>query len=269
MRVSAGIAVLLTACSLSPAQSPSKRPAAAKAAAAPDPPRLTIGPKLPSEPKSATEKLTYDVEWRLIHAGTVVFETQKSHGDLRIDSAGMVSTLVKIHDTYTSDFEDGFCGTSSILDSQEGKHHHEAKVTFDRARSRATYLERDVLKDSVRHSGEIETPNCVHEVAGALLKLRSMTIDPGQSATIPMSDGRRWAQVKVEAQDREDIKTPAGAFKTIRYEAYLLNGVIYTRKGRVQVWLTDDARRLPVQIRLRMNFPIGSVTLQLQKEEHP
>ena len=48
----------------------------------------------------------------------------------------------------------------------------------------------------------------------------------------------------------------------------LLNGVIYPRKGRVFVWLTDDARRLPVQIRLRMQFPIGTVTLRLQKEEH-
>src|SRR5690349_8843751 len=84
---------------------------------------------------SGTERLTYNAEWRLVHAGTVVFETQKSHAELRIESAGMVSTLVKIHDIYTSDFEDGFCGTSSVMDSQEGKRHHEVKVTFDRARN--------------------------------------------------------------------------------------------------------------------------------------
>jgi hypothetical protein len=39
--------------------------------------------------------------------------------------------------------------------------------------------------------------------------------------------------------------------------------------GRVFVWLTDDDRRLPVQIRVRMNFPLGTVTLELEKEEHP
>ncbi len=60
-----------------------------------------------------------------------------------------------------------------------------------------------------------------------------------------------------------------GSFKTVRYEAFMLNGVIYTRKGRVELWLTDDAGHLPVQIRLRMNFPVGTVTLQLEKEEHP
>jgi hypothetical protein len=75
--------------------------------------------------------------------------------------------------------------------------------------------------------------------------------------------------VKVEAQERERIKTSAGTFNTVRYEANLLNGVVYSRKGRAFIWLTDDDRKLPVQIRLRMNFPLGTITLDLEKEEHP
>jgi hypothetical protein len=46
-----------------------------------------------------------------------------------------------------------------------------------------------------------------------------------------------------------------------------MNGVVYSRKGRVFIWVTDDARRLPVQIQLRMSFPVGTVTLHLLKEE--
>jgi len=103
-------------------------------------------------------------------------------------------------------------------------------------------------------------------VLGGILALRGLTIEPGQSAQVPMSDGRRAAQVKVDAQEREDVITPAGTFKTIRYEANLMNGVVYPRKGRAFVWVSDDARRIPVQIRLRLAFPIGTVTLQLDKE---
>jgi hypothetical protein len=33
------------------------------------------------------------------------------------------------------------------------------------------------------------------------------------------------------------------------------------------VWLTDDRRKLPVQIRVRMQFAIGTITLQLEKHE--
>ena len=46
----------------------------------------------------------------------------------------------------------------------------------------------------------------------------------------------------------------------------LFNGVIFRRKARLFIWLTDDARRLPVQIQVRMPFYLGTVTLQLEKE---
>ena len=72
-----------------------------------------------------------------------------------------------------------------------------------------------------------------------------------------------------QAQKKETIKTPAGNFSAVRYEVLLMNGVIYNRSGRIFVWLTDDERRLPVQIRIRLQVLIGTVTLQLAKEEHP
>jgi hypothetical protein len=106
-------------------------------------------------------------------------------------------------------------------------------------------------------------------VITALKQLRRTKVDIGQSVQLPVTDGRKSAAVKIEAQEREQVITPAGTFKTVRYEVNLLNGVVYSRMGRVFVWLTDDDRRLPVQIRVRMNFPLGTVTLELEKEEHP
>jgi hypothetical protein len=211
------------------------------------------------------DRLTFNIEWRLIEAGTAIVESQKQHLQLKLESAGMVSTLFKVHDLYTVNYDDPFCATSTSMDSFEGKRHHETTVTY--AQNHATYLERDVLKEVVLHSGQIGVPGCVQDTMTAFMKMRTLNVPPGQSAQIPMSDGRKSAAVKVEAQEREEVKTPAGTFKTIRYEANMLNGVIYSRKGRAFVWMTDDERHLPVQIRLRMQFPIGTVTLQLAKEE--
>jgi hypothetical protein len=253
MRFCAAFVLLLSACwTLAPQSPAQERP-------------LDDPPSLPTP----NDRLTYDVEWRLIHAGTVVIDAQGTHARMRLISEGMVSALVKIEDVYDVDYDSGFCASDAMMDSKEGKRHHETKMTFDRGAGRATYLERDVIKNATLHTAEVAIPNCVHEVVGAFLKLRRMTIEPGQTAQIPMSDGRKSASVKVEAQEREDVKTPLGQFKTIRFEANMLNGVIYARKGRAFVWLTDDSRHLPVQIRLRMNFPIGTVNLQLLKEEHP
>ena len=74
-------------------------------------------------------------------------------------------------------------------------------------------------------------------------------------------------QAKVEAQAREDVKTPEGLFHTIRYEVYLFNDVLYHRAAHLNIWLSDDRRRLPVQIRVRMTITIGTIILQLEKHE--
>ncbi len=212
-------------------------------------------------------KISYSVEWRLIHAGDVALDSHDSESHLKLFSAGLVTALFKIDDTYSVRYEQGFCASGSLLDSMEGKRRRQTTVTYDRNQNRASWVERDVLKNEVMRTAQVDTPHCVHDVLGGILALRGLTIEPGQSAQVPMSDGRRAAQVRVDAQEREEVTTPAGTFKTIRYEANLMNGVVYPRKGRAFVWVSDDARRIPVQIRLRLAFPIGTVTLQLDKDE--
>jgi hypothetical protein len=63
------------------------------------------------------------------------------------------------------------------------------------------------------------------------------------------------------------LKTPAGEFAAVRYEAFLFNDVLYKRAGRVLIWITDDGRRLPVQVQIRLQFHIGTITAQLEKYE--
>ena len=114
---------------------------------------------------------------------------------------------------------------------------------------------------------ETDTSGCVHDVVGGLYYLRTLSLEPGESAQVPVSDGKKSVMAKVEAQQREDIKTPEGTFHTIRYEIFLFDNVLYRRSAHLNVWLTDDRRKLPVQIRVRMQFTIGTITLQLEKHE--
>ncbi len=223
----------------------------------------------------SSETLQYSVEWRLINAGNAKLSIEPAHSPggqmeakVHLESVGMVSKLYRLDDNYAVNLEDQFCATSSEMSTIEGKKRRDTKVEYDRSKGRATYTERDLVKNSLVASKETEIPACVSDVVGGLYKLRTMHLEPGQSAQIPTSDGKKAANVRIEAQAREEIKTKLGTFKTIRYEAFIFNGVIYSKKASMQVWITDDARRLPVQIRARMSFPIGSITLQLDKETH-
>ena len=223
----------------------------------------------------AREKLEYSVEWRLITAGKVQLgwganpQADKAGWQTKVhlESTGLVSKLFKVNDDYTSTMSEGLCAASTLMISSEGRRRRETRVTFDSATRKASYREKDLNTNAVSASDDLETPECVHDVFGGLYLLRTLHLEPGQSAQVPVSDGKKSVSAKVEAQARETVKTPAGTFKTIRYEAYLFNNVLYRRPAHLYVWLSDDARRLPVQIRVKMQFTIGTITLQLEKEE--
>jgi len=217
------------------------------------------------------ESFQYAVEWRLIQAGDAVLSWQASgtgyQARLQLRSAGLVSMLYTVNDLYVADVNEDLCAIRATLSAQEGSRSRETRVTFDGERRKAGYVERDLKKNADLDRREIDIPPCVHEIVGALYRLRSMRVPVGKSVEIPISNGKKSVMGRVEAQQQEDVETPAGRFKTIRYEAYLFNDVLYHRGARLHVWLTDDERRMPVQIRVRLQFPVGTITLQLVKVE--
>jgi len=222
------------------------------------------------------ETLSYSVEWRLIYAGDArltlepakLFDRSGWTSKLEVQSSGLVSKLYKIVDTYQVAMEDPFCTTSTSLDAMEGKRRRDVKVTYDYSRKKSSYVERDLVKNSVK-TAEADLPGCVADILTGLYKLRTLRLEPGQNTQAVLSDGKKVVSARVEAQEREQIRTKMGTFNTVRYEAFVFNGVLFARKAELQVWLTDDARSLPVQIRARMSFPVGSITFMLDKDEHP
>lgn len=220
--------------------------------------------------------LNYHVEWRLVHAGEVRLRWQPlpnspTAGDagIHLETVGLVARLFKVDNNYQTKMAEDYCSLSSAMNVQEGSRRRQTQVIYDREKKRAFFLERDLVKNAQVGNADVETPACVHDVVAGLMTLRKHKLQPGQSLTIPVSDGKKFANVRIDAQEKETVKTPAGNFPAIRYEVMLMNGVIYNRSGRVFIWLTDDERRLPVQFRVRLQILVGTVTLQLAKEEHP
>jgi hypothetical protein len=150
----------------------------------------------------------------------------------------------------------------------ERNRHRSTEITFDYPRGKASYIERDLIKNSISKTADTDIPACVSDIISSLYKLRTLALRPGQSAQMLLSDGKKVVPSRVEAQAEEKIVTKAGTLNTIRYEAFVFNGVLYARKAQLLLWLTDDARHIPVQIRARMGFPVGAITLTLEKDEH-
>jgi hypothetical protein len=233
---------------------------------------LVCAPVCAEIPEAITSKHTwsYEVEWRLIRAGSARMTWTPGsggyQGDLHIESAGLVSKLYRVSDDYTARMNEQLCASTVKIQAEEGKRRRDTDITF--SKGKAEYSERDRLKNNtVVMAKETPTPDCVHEYIGALQRLRFQRPELGQSVQIPLSNGKKAGAVKVDAQEREEVSTPLGKFKVIRYEVFMFNDVIINKKARLYVWLTDDDRRLPVQIRVRMQFLIGTIELKLEKVE--
>jgi Protein of unknown function (DUF3108) len=214
------------------------------------------------------ETLVYSVEWRLIDAGEARLVQNPQQSKLHLESTGLVSKLYKLDDTYDLEMEGDSCALSTALNAMERTRHHETKVLYDYSKGKASYVERDLIKNIVLKTAETEIPACTHDIIGALYKLRTLKLEPGQSTMMAVSDGKKSASARIEAQQSDQIKTTAGTFNTVRYEAFVFGGVLYARKAQLLIWISDDPRRLPVQIRIRLSFPVGTITLDLEKEEH-
>jgi hypothetical protein len=69
--------------------------------------------------------------------------------------------------------------------------------------------------------------------------------------------------VRIEVLKREKMDLPDGS----KVPCLVLHPMIdtkglFSKRSETQIWLTDDARRLPVQIRTK--FPFGTITLRLK-----
>ncbi|MFL6414359.1 MAG: DUF3108 domain-containing protein [Bryobacteraceae bacterium] len=224
----------------------------------------------PGEVFPFPEELVYRVDWRLITAGTATLDL-KSTSDhtwqtkLNIQSAGMVSRLYRVMDTYDVKTDSKFCLVSSELNAEENKRHVVARTWMENS-PKLRYEERDLVKNSTVEK-ELDVPSCTREIVGALASLRLLRLEPGKSTTIPVTDGKKVVSARIESQAREELSFEGKKYQTVRYEAFLFDNVLYRRRGRLFVWITEDGERIPVQIRLQLGFPIGNVTIQLEKRQ--
>ena len=90
--------------------------------------------------------------------------------------------------------------------------------------------------------------------------------------TIPLEVGKEYSYdryfrpdrnpVRFQVLRKERIKVPAGEFETVVIRPIIKSRGVFAENGRAEVWLTDDNRRLMVQMKTHLS--IGSLSLYLR-----
>jgi hypothetical protein len=251
-------------------QTAPKTPPAHTTTPAPSVPQDTIGPQSYIRPAPESyrfpngQTLHYTAEWRLWNAGVATVKMESAGSEQKIsataDSIGFVSMLYKVTDRFEAySYRKTFCSTHIFKHSEEGLHKRDTNIRFDQVNRKAILDEKNLKNNETKHT-EQEIPGCVTDVISAIFYVGSLPLEPGRAYTFPLNDGGKTVDVKAYVRAREDVKTDAGTFHTIRVEPEAESGSL-KGKGKAWIWYTDDANHTPVQMRTRMFW--GMLTFKL------
>ena len=99
------------------------------------------------------------------------------------------------------------------------------------------------------------------DILTALFYARTFALEPGMTLKIPIHDGKKSYPLQVEVTGREAVETALGRIVCLVLEPRLQSQGLFKSEGRMQIYLSDDARRLPVLLKARA--PVGSFESQL------
>lgn len=140
---------------------------------------------------------------------------------------------------------------------REGKYRQDQVVRFDQTVGRATY-----------HDGKtFDIPRGSVDVIAAFYKVRTMPLEPGAEFFLDSHTDKKTYAIKVKVTGRETVETPAGKFSCLVVEPRLRSGAFFKGDGKLTIWLTDDERRIPVQ--MKSKIPVGSISVLLERMERP
>jgi len=212
------------------------------------------------------ERLVYELSWYNLVGGTATLEVEAADQGgtpvFRVRSLAksneFVSLFFPVEDRIESLIDrDGLYALRLDVHQQEGKRNRERLTEFDQVSHTAT-----VMKQGERRVFDV--PPAVQDSLSALYYFRSLPpIRVGQTVMINVHESSKNWRLAIVGLDRETVTTPAGTFHTVRTRAQVEFEGVFLDRGEVFIWFSDDARRLPVQMKSKIK--IGKITARLSE----
>lgn len=210
------------------------------------------------------ERLVYEIKWFAITAGRGsmnLVERKSFEGRDCLHIIGRAASKVlfffKVDDRVES-----FVTADELYPLQFEKHVLEGNYKKDRI-VRFDWKTMETYWDEKRHPLD---PGC-RDLLGAFFFYRINPLPlPGKESSLCVnSDGKNYELV-TRVVRRERIRVPAGEFDTVVIQPKIKFEGLWRQKGDIFIWLTDDARRIPVMVTSKV-FLLGSVDIILSKME--
>ena len=261
------IVICLLASATLMAQAP-KRPAP-KAAAPARPAAAAPAPKKEmAVPFKVGEVLEFDIGWSSYltagNATVTVKEKRPSYNSVAyyIVAEGRPTPLLsKLYTLYYK--ADTLVDAYSLLPQrgslyvEEGKRRRTKTTTFNQAAKTAKYE----VQTATQVERNLALPAFTQDALSTLYVLRSIPMKAGEKFNMPVTDAGDVYKVQMQVGAVEPVKTAIGTINALK-----IVPVVTATKGApprgLAMWISDDARRLPVRIEAQL--PVGKFTVTLR-----
>jgi hypothetical protein len=222
-------------------------------------------PPAPSLPFQEGEALTFELSWLGMTVGTGTLSVGQRIQLAGYDvvplvslahSAPFFSTFYEVDDRVESYFDlQRLVPRLYRMRLQEGSYRSFREVTFDQEQHQATHSK------NAQPPQTVPTVAAVQDALSVLYMVRTLPLQVGASVFVPIFDrGATW-HTEIQVLARERLKLSFGSINTLKVKPLLHTAGLFRREGDVFVWLTDDMRRIPVQMQSRIT--IGAITARL------
>jgi hypothetical protein len=212
------------------------------------------------EPPFAGETLTYAMSWGIFAGGVmtistserIVLEDRPAYKiELSAVSNDFISKFFVVRDSITSWIDaESLQSLRFEKHTVEGNRVSDERIDFDSA-GRTAYREGKAI--------HFDPP--IFDSLSAVFYLRTRTLSSGEPIQLEVVSGKHAYELVVDVMGKEVVKTPAGSFSAQKVHPKMKGEGLLKKGGDLWLWLSDDARHVPVIIRSKLNF--GTLTARL------
>ncbi len=232
---------------------------------------LALGPVRSPLPFRPGETLDFDVDALGIKAGTMDMRVLPARDGrwpiaVTVKSNTFFSKIRKVEGLATSTVDPATMRPVRYLeDATEDTEHRVADVLFDARRHVARLV--STINAGPAQTVDLPWGTDVSDVASTVYLLRSVPMKAGQRLCFDAYGLRRIWRVWGTVLEREHVSMPLGEFEAFHLAGQAARLDLPGARREVHVWVSDDARRLPLAA--LGTIDLGSVRATLKRASRP
>ncbi|MFN0098146.1 MAG: DUF3108 domain-containing protein [Gemmatimonadaceae bacterium] len=132
----------------------------------------------------------------------------------------------------------------------------------ERERIFEIFPERAIFQEVFKKNRELPSVSNPLDDGSFLFYIRTVPLEVGKTYEFNRYFKPERNPVTIRVLRRERIKVPAGTFNAIVLQPIIKTSGIFSEGGQAEIWLTDDDKRMMLQMKSRLSF--GSLNLYLR-----